>query len=217
MTAGSPCDTSALAHHSFDRAGKLAVLLIQRLGVNALAFEHALKGALQAGSLVITELHLVPETEVIGQECLCHLPVILVAILVVQLVKLCAQPGYAHALVGNSLQIELVTASAQHQSASLVVGCHHDECLVGVLLIELKSHLHGIVHFDEFGDERHIVGMTEPVYLATLHHEEETVLSSLLLGKEVDGSTSNVGQREVTLLAVNGIGDTASIHLAGLL
>ena len=59
--------------------------------------------------------------------------------------------------------------------------------------------------------------MAEPVYLATLHHEEEAVLASLLLGKEVDGSTCDVGQREVTHLAVKSIGDTASIHLAGLL
>ena len=50
-----------------------------------------------------------------------------------------------------------------------------------------------------------IVGMASIVNLATLNHEEETLLMTLIV-EMVNGSSSNLCERKVTLTGINGIG-----------
>ena len=115
-----------------------------------------------------------------------------------QIVKFSAQLGYTHPLIGQGLQVHVIASASKHESACLVVCSHHYQRFIGMLLVKLICHLHGIVHIYDFGDEGRVIGMTEPVYLSSLYHQEETVLGLLLLGEEMNGGTGNVGQIQVT-------------------
>ena len=95
-----------------------------------------------------------------------------------------------------------------------MVGSDDDECLVWMLLIELVSYLHGIVHIDEFADESGVVCVASPVDLAAFYHEEEAIAKSLLLHEEVDTCASDVLQGKVVLRTVECIGDATVVNFA---
>ena len=85
-----------------------------------------------------------------------------------------------------------------------MVGSYHNQRFFGMLLIELVSHLDGVVHIHHFlKDCGGVVTVTGPVNLSTFHHQEETLITAF--GQESDGTFGNFGQRQVTFLAVDGI------------
>ena len=98
-----------------------------------------------------------------------------------------------------------------------MVGSDDDESLVGMLLIEVVCHPHSIVHINQFGYKRQVVGMTSPVDLAALNHHEESVLLSLFFHEEVNAGTRDVGEGQVAILAVEGVWYAVSVGLACLL
>ena len=86
-----------------------------------------------------------------------------------------------------------------------MVGSYHNQRFFGMLLIELVSHLDGVVHIHHFlKDCGGVVSVAGPVNLSTFNHQEETLVTAF--GQERDGTFGNFGQRQVAFLAVDGIG-----------
>ena len=97
-----------------------------------------------------------------------------------------------------------------------MIGGNDNESFVGMLLIEIVCHLHGIVHVNQFGDKCKVVGMACPVYLAAFYHHEKSVLLTLLLHQEVNTRTSDVSKREISILTVEGIRYAIAVGLTCL-
>ena len=106
------------------------------------------------------------------------------------------------------LQIERIDiVGCEHESARLMVGCQHDECLMRMLAIELVSYLHAAVYGCHFGKGcSSVARMACPVYFSTyLVHDEESV--TVIFRKESNLALKNLFRCHISLLLIDGIRD----------
>lgn len=110
--------------------------------------------------------------------------------------------------------MEGIIAIAERHTTCLMIGGDEDKGLVGVLQIEIIRHLHRIVHIPGLTDGGcRIVGMAGIVDHAALDHHEEALVTGV---EEGDGGRDDLRERQVALLAVDGVGETGTMDHTGI-
>ena len=112
-------------------------------------------------------------------------------------------------LGGQQSGMHLVLAGAQHEAAGLVVGCDHNQGLLGMPLLEGQDNIDGggeIRQLPEAGGG--IVAVGAVVNLAAFHHAEEAFVAEVRL-QIADAGVHEIGQFHVAFLLVDGIGQVA--------
>ena len=115
-------------------------------------------------------------------------------------IKLCVR----HLLMGQIGQEGVVVGGlvADGHTAGLVVSGDKDQGLVGVLVLELHSCLHGVAQLQHIVDgSSGIVGVAGPVDLAGLGHQEET----LGVIQQLDALLDVIGQLPLACSGVHGV------------
>ena len=74
-------------------------------------------------------------------------------------------------LVFQQVGVKRIVAVSKSKTAGFVVGCDHDERLFGMQTHEVVGYAYGIVHVDDFGEDRTgIVGVGGPVDFSAFDH-----------------------------------------------
>ena len=158
----------------------------------------------------------VPEAEVCSQRLLHLFPGDIVLALVTHTVDNTREAYMAYLLRLQDSEVERIGAIAQGEATCLMVGSDNDECLLGMLLVELVGHADGLVEVHRLLQcSCSIVGMAGIINLATLDHEEEALLVTLVV-EVVDSSGCDLSQREVALTGIKSIGQRV-LHRIGFL
>ena len=80
-------------------------------------------------------------------------------------------------LVFQQFDIQVCIRITQSQTSGFVVGSYKNQGLIRMFLVEFISQTDTLVKVDSFRNNRsRIMGMSRPIYLATLYHHKETFL-----------------------------------------
>ncbi len=213
MCAGSPTYVGFLVEKRDTRFAKRIDGLVHVLGILALAGTSHLIEGFEFFLLVAGYLHGIPEAEVLAVEALHFLPFGF-GVLLKELREAVREDPRGTFLVLQKVQMEGIIAVAERQTACLMIGGDEDKGLVGVLQIEIIGYLHRIIHIPCLADGGcRIVGMAGVVDHTALDHHEEALVTGV---EEGDGGRDDLRERQVALLAVDGIGEAGTMDHTGI-